>query len=126
MRAWEAKGYPMYHAAEGGKTGGKALYALHCATCHQLDGQGIKGNYPPLKGNAIATMRDPRALILVVLNGLTPGSTPGQPAPAAMPPYDTTLSNRELAEIATYVRSNWGNAAPAVKPEDVKALRVKR
>lgn len=123
MRAWEDKGYPMTRSAERAQVDGQVLYGRHCATCHQLEGQGMGGHYPALAGNAVTRMADPRALILVMLDGLTPGPTAKEPNPPAMPPFWSTLSDEEAAMIATYVRSSWGNHAGAVKPSEVKALR---
>jgi mono/diheme cytochrome c family protein len=125
MHAWDDKGYPMARPSKAAKAkiDATTLYGRHCATCHQVDGRGMGGHYPALAGNGVVTMADPRALILVMLDGLTPGPTAQDAHPPAMPPFWSTLTDEEAATIATYVRSQWGNHAPAVKPSEVKALR---
>lgn len=129
MSAWEAAGYAVVKASPKPRdvaVSGKTLYAQHCATCHQLDGLGVEGHYPPLAGNGVTTMSDPRALVLVTLNGLKPLPTAsGAPMPAEMPAFAAQLSDAEVASILSYVRSNWGNRAGAVKADEVKAMRPK-
>src|SRR5690348_10970703 len=81
LHAWENKHYP---TERGGVStmDAKALYGRHCATCHQPDGQGMKGHYPALAGNGLVTMRDARPLVLVVLEGLKPARTGANLNPA--------------------------------------------
>ncbi len=90
------------------------LYATHCSTCHQANGQGLPGAFPALAGSPIAT--GPAAgHIDMVLNG-KPGT--------AMLAYGPQLSNEEIAAIITYERNAWGNdVGDVVTPEDVQAAR---
>ena len=129
MTAWEDAGYPVVRASAkpaAVPTSGKTLYAQHCATCHQLDGRGMPGHYPALAGNGVATMADPRALVLVTLNGLRPApAASGAPKPAEMPGFAAQLNDAEIASILTFVRSQWGNRAGKVTPADVRAMRTK-
>jgi mono/diheme cytochrome c family protein len=130
MSAWQAAGYPVSSpkpvASRAPRImGGKELYAQHCATCHQLDGRGMPGDYPALEGNGLVAMRDPRALILVTLEGLKPAPIPGREAPVEMPAFAGSLSDREIASILTYVRTEWGAQPTKVNPADVRALRAK-
>lgn len=130
MSAWQAAGYPVSSpkpvASRAPRiVGGKELYAQHCATCHQLDGRGMPGHYPALAGNGLVAMRDARALILVTLEGLKPAPVPGRQAPVEMPAFAGSLSDREIASILTYVRTQWGQQPQKVNPADVRALRAK-
>ena len=87
---------------------GQALYKLHCANCHQDNGQGLAGLYPPIAGSDF--LKDNKSLILcsmryglkdtIVVNG----KTYRQPMPA-----NTQLQALDVAEIATYIYNEWGN-----------------
>jgi len=87
---------------------GQALYKSHCANCHQDNGQGLAGLYPPIAGSNF--LKDNKNLILcsmryglkdtIVVNG----KTYHQPMPA-----NTQLQALDVAEIATYMYNEWGN-----------------
>ncbi len=93
---------------------GKGLYNTKCASCHQINGEGLAPAFPALKGSPmIAGPVGPH--LDIVLNG-KPGS--------AMPPWKGLLNDLEIAAIVTYERNAWGNdTGDAVQPRDVKALR---
>ncbi len=103
---------------------GKALYEHHCADCHGADGKGKEGVYPPLAGNRALTTREPVNAIRIVLNGGFAPGTAGNPRPYGMPPYGPVLQDAEVAEVVTYLRASWGNAASAVTPADVNRYRA--
>jgi mono/diheme cytochrome c family protein len=93
-----------------------------CATCHQMDGQGVAGAYPPLAGAEWVT-GDPRVLSRILLHGLQgPISVRGVLYNGAMPGW-SRLSDGEIAAVLTYIRNSWGNAAGAVSPDVVAEVR---
>jgi mono/diheme cytochrome c family protein len=101
---------------------GKAIFETNCASCHQANGKGTPGAFPPLAGNKDVTAKDPTPIIKIVLNGLnTPKTINGQKYGGGMPPWKSTLSNADVAAVLTYVRSSWGNKAPAVTEKQVAA-----
>jgi nitrite reductase (NO-forming) len=101
---------------------GKTAFEATCAACHQKDGKGIPGTFPPLAGSEWVN-GDAAVLASIPLEGRTgPIEVLGQHYDGAMPPF-ASLSDVELAAILTYVRSSWGNEASAVTPELVKARR---
>jgi len=106
---------------------GQALYKDHCAACHGDDGQGGAGPngvvYAPLAGNRKVLLETPANLIHIVVNGGFPPTTAGDPRPYGMPPFGPSLKDEEIAVLASYVRSAWGNAAPAVSTLDVLDAR---
>lgn len=103
---------------------GRALFAANCATCHQLDGRGLSGQYPPLEGSEWLA-GNPEAPIAIVLMGLEGEIVvKGETFDSQMPPLDV-LSDGELSQILTYVRSSWGNSASAVTAEQVAAVRAR-
>jgi mono/diheme cytochrome c family protein len=102
---------PAPEAPKAATVDGRALYEQNCASCHQPDGQGMPPTFPALAGNA--KLADAEYVIKTVLYG-KPGT--------AMPPFNK-LSDEEVAAIASYVRTAWGNDFGPVSPEDVARLR---
>lgn len=100
---------------------GEALFAAHCATCHQSSGQGTDA-YPPLAGNPVVAAADPSAMIAVIVNGRTgPLTVNGKTYNGRMPTWKGQLTNADIASVATYVRSSWGNNASPVTEQQVAA-----
>ncbi|HET8860950.1 cbb3-type cytochrome c oxidase subunit II [Marivirga sp.] len=97
---------------------GKLLYSQVCSACHQENGEGLKGAFPPLKGSAIVTKDNPELLIKIILQGYDARSDYGQ-----MPGFATQLSDAEIAAIASHERNAWGNSAARVSEEEVKKIR---
>jgi mono/diheme cytochrome c family protein len=106
---------------------GASLYKDHCAACHGADGAGGSGPagvvYAPLAGNRKVLLEAPANLIHIVVNGGFPPTTAGNPRPYGMPPFGPSLTDAEIAVLATYVRGAWGNTAPAVSALDVLNAR---
>jgi mono/diheme cytochrome c family protein len=114
-------------AAQPGQTPNGARIFVRCSTCHQMNGEGLPGSFPPLKGSRFANAANPAAPIRIVLHGLQGLITvEGKRFNSAMPPYGTNqpLSDAEVAAVLTYVRSSWGNHASAVTPEAVAHERA--
>lgn len=97
---------------------GKNLYKQVCAVCHQDNGKGVIGAFPPLAGSPIVNDNDPDMMIKIILQGYDARSEF-----ASMQAFADQLSDAEIAAIATHERSSWGNSAPEVKEEDVKKIR---
>lgn len=110
------------------QTPGARLYEQHCAQCHGAQGQGIQGQdgswaYPPLAGNPTVLQNPPANLLQSVLYGGFGPSTAAHPRPFGMPPYAMQLSEREVAQLLSYVRGAWGNNAAVVTDLEVQRLR---
>jgi mono/diheme cytochrome c family protein len=109
---------------------GRAIYNRTCVTCHQANGLGTPGTFPPLAGSDWVNEKEPGRMIRIVLQGFGgPGlKINGQPfnTGSAMVPWNA-LSDDDIAAVITFVRGNkeWGNSAPAVTPEQVHAIREK-
>jgi len=100
---------------------GQALFAAHCATCHQPTGQGTDA-FPPLAANPTVTAADPSAMIAIIVNGRTgPLTVNGHTFNGQMPTWSGQLTNADIASVATYVRSAWGNGASGVTEQQVAA-----
>lgn len=102
---------------------GSALYTQNCASCHGIDGQGHAGLLPPLAANPSILGTDPSSLANVILNGTPAPIVKGVPGSYRMPSFRGLLSDQDVADLASFVRSNWGNAASPVTAKDVKDLR---
>lgn len=103
---------------------GAKIYAANCATCHQANGEGVPGQYPPLVGTDI-TNGGSRRHVMIVLKGLEgPLTVKGQHyGTAVMQPWEKTLTDEKIADVITYERSSWGNKGSPVSPEGVAAMR---
>jgi mono/diheme cytochrome c family protein len=101
---------------------GAAIYAHACTACHEADGSGSPRVYPPLPGNALLQSANPSSTLRILLDGAQTVTTPRAPNTGSMPAY-AKLSDQEIADVATYIRNSWGNAAPAVSAGQVKKAR---
>lgn len=110
-------------ASSGGGLNGAALYSSHCASCHQPDGQGLPGVFPPLAGDPVVTADDPTRHIEIVLFGLQGKTIKGVSYASPMPSFANQLSNAEIAAIINHERTSWGNNAPTVTAKDVARVR---
>jgi len=98
---------------------GAQVFSNNCSSCHGATGQGVPGSFPPLANNPIVT-GDPNKVIGIVLNGLhEPISVNGQSYDGQMPPWKGTLSNKEIADVITYIRGSLGNnkASPVTEAQ---------
>ena len=102
---------------------GQELYERHCAVCHGDDGQSTSARYPPLVDTRWV-VGDKRRPILVTLHGLRgPIEVRDRTYNEIMPGFGTRLSNAEIAELLTYIRTSWGNDATEIDADDVADIR---
>jgi nitrite reductase (NO-forming) len=101
---------------------GKALFTGTCSTCHQPNGEGMAGVFPPLaKSDYIAT--DPKRVADIILHGMTgPVTINGQDYNSVMPPM-SQLTDDEIANIGTYVLNSWGNPGGKISKAEVAQRR---
>ncbi len=79
--------------------------------------------FPALAGSGIVQSRDPTTLIRLILNGGQALATEAHPTPVSMPSFGWQLSDAEVAAVASYVRSAWGNQAAEVSSGKVAVVR---
>ncbi len=103
---------------------GKAPYELYCGACHAPDGKGInEGQFPPLAGSEWVDDKSER-MIEIVLHGLEgPLEVDGKAYNLAMPPHKDSLTDQQIADIISYVRTSWGHQQSPVSVEQVVAMR---
>lgn len=109
-------------------TDGKTLFEgkATCVNCHQADGKGVSGVFPPLAGNPRVQEGDGSYVAKTVIHGRGGEiSVHGKVFNAIMPPVGSQqgLSDAEIAAVASYVRNAWGNQAAAVTEEIVRQQR---
>jgi mono/diheme cytochrome c family protein len=104
---------------------GAGSYAV-CGGCHQGNGMGIPGQFPPLAGSEWVTGGTER-LIRVVQHGLVGAITVKGAAyntPGGMQGFGGAMSAGDFANLLTYIRNTWGNEAPMVTKEMIEAVRA--
>ena len=101
---------------------GKIYFNQTCAACHQATGQGAPGQYPPLAGSEFVNGGS-RRLGMILLKGLSgPVTVENKPFNGAMPTW-AALTDKKIAAILTYVRSDWGNHGGPITPEQIADAR---
>lgn len=104
---------------------GKEVYGRTCVPCHQPNGGGVAGQFPPLAGSEWVLAAKPDRIARIVLHGLQgPINVKGADWNNAMVPWRDVLNDAEIAAVLTYVRNEWGNKAPPVSPGEVKQIRA--
>lgn len=113
---------PLTDAERASFVRGRAIYASSCAACHRPSGRGAPGLAPPLRDSRWV-LGEPDVLVRIVVDGLTgPIDVAGERWDIAMP--SLPFSDRDAADVATYVRREWGHGADPVTPEDVARIRA--
>lgn len=99
---------------------GARIYRNQCSQCHQAEGNGVAGVYPPLAGADWVTGH-PQVIARILINGLNgPIEVLGNTYNGNMPafgPNGLALNDRDIAAVITYVRQEWGNSASEVTPD---------
>ncbi|MGY8963732.1 MAG: c-type cytochrome, partial [Rhodospirillales bacterium] len=103
---------------------GANLYMQNCESCHVDTGRGYPPYLPPLAGNPPVMDPDPASLINIVLNGSSRLIVDGTPDAYRMPGYRKSLNDQEIADIVSFMRSEWGNKASPVSAAQVAGLRA--
>lgn len=93
---------------------GEQVFLTHCASCHQIDGSGMKDLAAPLRGSR-RVQGHPNNLIRILLHGFQ--------GKMLMPSHGT-LTDEEIAAVLSHIRNQWGNGADAVSAETVTRLRA--
>ncbi|MFM0081225.1 cytochrome c [Paraburkholderia sediminicola] len=99
----------LYHGQVPGA--GAQIYLDRCAGCHRSDGRGNGKAFPALAGNPVLQTNDPTSAIHIVLSGGSMPATRTAPSAITMGPYAAILSDRQIADVVTFVQTSWGNGA---------------
>jgi mono/diheme cytochrome c family protein len=102
---------------------GKTYFTQNCVACHQANAQGIPNTYPPLAGSEYINGGS-RRLGMILLKGLQgPVTVEGHQFNGAMPAWGTTLTDKKIAAILTFVRGDFGNHGGPIAPEQIADAR---
>ncbi len=101
---------------------GKAAFGTNCAACHQLHGEGIPGQFPPLKGSEFVIHGEKR-LIAILMHGVTGSlSVNGKSFNGVMEPLGGKVGKKMTAQILSYIRNEWGNKGSLIYEDQIDAL----
>jgi cytochrome c oxidase cbb3-type subunit 2 len=102
-----------------GTVDGEALYAANCMSCHQANGEGLKGSFPSLKGSKVVTGENLELYVDIIMNGYDARADYGVMAAVGT---NMNFTENEVAAIINYERSAWGNTGKKVTPEEIKKI----
>ncbi len=103
---------------------GKAVYSRTCIACHQPTGMGLPPVFPPLAGSEWVS-KDASIAVRNIVNGMMGSITvKGVTYNSMMPPV-AGLSDKDIADVVTYVNNTWGNTGPSVTEAEVAAIKKK-
>jgi alcohol dehydrogenase (quinone), cytochrome c subunit len=102
---------------------GAMIYLNNCAACHRPDGVGYERVFPGLAGNPVVQAENPQSLISIVLDGSQTPRTARTPAQFTMPRFAWRLSDKDVADVVSFVRASWGNSASPTSSADVAKIR---
>jgi mono/diheme cytochrome c family protein len=110
----------------GGGIDGQEVYGRTCAACHQANGQGVPGAFPPLDGSPYVQSANVERMASIMLYGLMgPIKVHGGTFNGVMLPQGKVLSDAELSAVAGYVRSSWSNKAGGIEADVFAKMRQK-
>ena len=110
-------------AASGGEVkagvNGQTLYTANCQSCHQANGEGLKGAFPPLKGSPIVNGDNLELYVDIIMNGYDARAEYGVMAAVGT---NMNFTENDVAALINYEKTSWGNAGKKVTPEEIKKI----
>ncbi len=99
---------------------GKLLYVTNCQSCHQPDGEGLQGAFPPLKGSKVVTADENLKLYIdIIMNGYNAKEEYGVMAAVGK---NMKFTEKEVAAIINFERNSWGNTGKKISAAEVKKI----
>jgi mono/diheme cytochrome c family protein len=102
---------------------GEQVFLKYCMSCHQVSGGGVPGMYPTLHETDWVNGDKTRLITLLLKGQQGPITVNGNPFQGVMPPHDY-LTDKQIADVLSYIRSNFGNHADAVTEKEVTDRRA--
>jgi cytochrome c oxidase cbb3-type subunit II len=106
-------------AKNGSSVDGKSLYEANCIACHQANGEGLKGAFPPLKGSKVVNDDNLELYVDIIMNGYDARADYGVMAAVGT---NMNFTEKEVAAIINYERTSWGNTGKRVTEEEIKKI----
>ena len=101
---------------------GQKIYNQYCMACHQSNGMGASGRFPPLNGTDWVT-GDKQRLVNLILNGMEGAIEVNGEIYDGLMPQHSFLNDDQIADVLTYIRTHFGNQAESISAEEVEKLR---
>jgi len=98
---------------------GGRVYIKNCSSCHQADGRGVPGAFPPLAGNGLVTGNPLRTISIVKFGFSGKTRVKGSDYNGTMPAWGQLISDEDIASVVSYIRGAWNNDAKPVTLSDV-------
>lgn len=98
---------------------GKALFVANCQSCHQENGEGLKGAFPPLKGSTVVTGENLELYVDIIMNGYDARAEYGQMAAVGT---NMGWTEKEVTAVINYERTSWGNNGKKVTELEIKKI----
>jgi alcohol dehydrogenase (quinone), cytochrome c subunit len=111
-------------SAQDFKAPGAQIYYEYCVTCHGYDGSGRGASIPGLAGNPVVLDPNAHSLVNLTLNGSLRIVANGRPESFDMPYFRQLLNDQQVADVVNFMRTSWGNSAPAVTAKSVAEMRA--
>ncbi|MGZ5000507.1 MAG: c-type cytochrome [Methylomonas sp.] len=102
---------------------GAGIYQGFCSKCHEETGIDKEGKYPRLAGNSMVLSENPTSLIRLLLEGSKTAQTKTGPKSLKMPSFADKLTDRQIGEVLSFIRTSWGNKTSPVTTREVTGLR---
>ena len=118
--AWVLVAAAVAGAREDSATRGRELYERNCLQCHQANGAGVRGIFPPLAGREWSAREIERAIRVVCEGAAGPVTVNGVTYDGEMPPV--VLGDGAIAEVLTHVLNSWGNPGGRVTGRQVREI----
>ncbi|MDG1942354.1 MAG: PQQ-dependent sugar dehydrogenase [Flavobacteriaceae bacterium] len=101
---------------------GQKIYNQYCMACHQSNGMGASGRFPPLNGTDWVT-GDKERLVHLILNGMEGAIEVNGEIYDGVMPQHSFLNDDQIADVLTYIRTHFDNQAGSVTAEEVENYR---
>ncbi|MGB0371266.1 MAG: c-type cytochrome [Opitutales bacterium] len=113
-----------YESEEWLMSRGERIYAQQCVQCHQEDGNGQVGAFPPLVNSGWVTGSEERVSAILISGLAGPIEVNGNTYNGNMPAFGGVIRDRDIAAVLSYIRRSWGNSADLITPSEFDTYKA--